>query len=216
MGWWKCSSNINLLDICSDLKKTSGRGDSKSCERMFVFYCMLSESSNGTFFYTPNSLQIFTQSTQTQCKTVWDLCIKHNVLRKDGNGYSAREWMQEQGLFPDSEVIAKPIETVLPEIPKQKRQYEIKDQVRPNVRLSRKEIEELKKDYSDEQIARMLDKLSEYKANTGRNYQSDYQAIRKWVYKTLDEKPREISGHPELVDFPDWIFGIKGESNDEG
>lgn len=213
MGWWKCSSNINLLDVCSELKKTSGRGDSKSCERMFVFYCTLSESSNGIIFYTPSSLQIFTQSTQTQCKIVWDICIKHNVLRKDGNGYSAREWMQEQGLLPNTE---KNIQTNKTEDQKSKRQYEVKEQVRPNVRLSRNEIEELKKDYSDEQIARMLDKLSEYKTNTGRNYSSDYQAIRKWVYKTLDDSPKVQTKTAEVFEFPDWIFGIKEGENDQG
>jgi hypothetical protein len=216
MGWWKCSNSLYFTDVVSSLSKSNGRYAAGKTIRPFVFIRILDYSAENVVLMSHEHLSNMTSQQIGQCQIVWDTCIKHNVLRKDGNGYSAREWMQEQGLLPDSEVISNPIETVQPETPKQKRQYEIKEQVRPNVRLSRKETEELKKDYSDEQIARMLDKLSEYKTNTGRNYQSDYQAIRKWVYKTLDEKPKKIAGHTELVDFPDWIFGINGESNDEG
>ncbi len=212
MGWWKCSSNINLLDVCSELKKTSGRGDSKSCERMFVFYCTLSESSNGIIFYTPNSLQIFTQSTQTQCKIVWDICIKHNVLRKDGNGYSASEWMHEQGLLPDEEQ---------KRINRDKQTAEIKEQVRPNVRLSRSELDALRKDYSDEKVAQILDTLSKYKTEKGKHYASDYDAIRRWVCRAV-EKSATIN-QPEKFDeenftspFPDWIYGNKEEGHDKG
>lgn len=214
MGWWKCSRNINLQDVSLELRKISGRGDTKAGDRMFIFYSLLSETSEGIIFSSVQSFQDIVWNTPTQCQIVWDICQKHNVLRKDGNGYSAREWMLEQGLLPDE---PKQItQSSQPEPEQPKRQYEVKEQVRPNVRLSRKEIEELKKDYSDDQIARMLDKLSEYKTNNGRNYASDYQAIRKWVYKTLDEKPKEKPVPDGVIEFPDWIFGIKEGTNDQG
>lgn len=213
MGWWKCSRQLELLAISVDLKKSAGRGDSKHLERMYLFQMLLSESAEGTVFCDFKSIKSLSKSTEIQCSIVWDICQKHNVLRKDGNGYSAREWMLEQGLLPDEQKQTTPSQPG-PEQPK--RQYEVKEQVRPNVRLSRKEIEELKKDYSDDQIARMLDKLSEYKTNNGRNYASDYQAIRKWVYKTLDEKPKEKPVPAGVIEFPDWIFGIKEGTNDQG
>lgn len=211
MGWWKCNRNINFQDVSLELRKTIGRGDTKAGERMFIFYSVLSESSEGIVFSGVQSFQDIVGMTPAQCQIVWDTCIKHNVLRKDGNGYSAREWMQEQGLIPDEQE-----QTTLSQQPAQeqpRRQYEHKEQVRPNVRLSRKEIEELKKDYSDEQITRMLDKLSDYKQNTGRNYSSDYQAIRKWVYKILEEPEKK---KPEVIEFPDWVYGIKEGTNDKG
>ena len=210
MGWWKCSRNINFQDVSIDLRKTSGRGDTKSCERMFIFHSLLSESSEGVVFYSAQSLKDISFSTPTQCQIVWDTCIKHNVLRKDGNGYSARAWMQEQGLLPDEQ---EQTQTQQPAQEQPKRQYEYKEQVRPNVRLSRKEIEELKKDYSDEEITRILDKLSDYKSSSGRNYASDYQAIRNWVCRAIKEPTKKKQ---EIVEFPDWIFGIKEGTNDQG
>ena len=132
-------------------------------------------------------------------------------MRKDGEGYSIKKWMQEQGFLPD--VQEQTTQTQQPAQEQPKRQYEYKEQVRPNVRLSRKEIEELKKDYSDEEITRILDKLSDYKSSSGRNYASDYQAIRKWVYKTLEAPEKK---KPEIIEYPDWIFGIKEGTNDKG
>lgn len=209
MGWWKCSNSIYFTDVVSALSKNQGRYAAGKTIRPFIFIRLLDYTSENVIFTSYEHLSNMTSQQAAQCQIVWDTCIKHNVLRKYENGYSAREWMQEQGLLPEeqNQIIA----SSQPEQPK--RQYEAKEQVRPNVRLSRKEIEELKKDYSDEEITRILDKLSDYKSSSGRNYSSDYQAIRKWVYKTLEAPEKK---KPEIIEYPDWIFGIKEGTNDKG
>lgn len=213
MGWWKCSNKLYLTEPAISLSENRGRYAAGKIIRMYSFIRLLDFSSEDFCFASHEHFSKVTGNQIGQCQIVWDICIQYGVLRKTKGGYSAREWMQEQGLLSDTE---NNIQNNKTEKQKPKCQYEVKDQVRPNVRLSRNEIEELKKDYSDEQIARMLDKLSEYKTNTGRNYSSDYQAIRKWVYKTLDDSQKVQTRTAEVFEFPDWIFGIKEGENDQG
>ena len=40
-------------------------------------------------------------TTEKQAQIVWDILIKHNVLRKGEQGYSARAWMIERGILGD-------------------------------------------------------------------------------------------------------------------
>ena len=42
-----------------------------------------------------------TNIKQTQAQIVWDILIKHGVLRKGPQGYSARPWMIERGILGD-------------------------------------------------------------------------------------------------------------------
>lgn len=86
---------------------------------------------------------------------------------------------------------------------------EIKEFVRPNVRLSRKEIISLREQFSDEEISKMLDKLSDYKTSSGRQYSSDYQAIMRWGYKTLRESKINVKKPPVSFDIPDWMLGAE-------
>jgi hypothetical protein len=210
MGWWKCSADLFKKELLLRLKETTGKGD-KWTLRFFYFICIMNECADGKIFLSSKDMMMKTNIPSKQCDLFWETFITNKILRKDGEGYSTKKWMQEQGLLPDEQNQITQPSSHEPEQPK--RQYEVKEQVRPNVRLSRKEIEALKKDYSDDEITRMLDKLSDYKSNTGRNYSSDYQAIRKWVYKTLEEPEKK---KPEIIEYPDWIFGIKEGTNDKG
>lgn len=211
MGWWKCSNRIYLTDVVLDLSKNVGKYAAGKTIRPFIFLRLLDLSADGIKFASHEHLSNIICQQAGQCEKVWEICTKHNVLRKDDIGYSAREWMQEQGLLPGVQEQTTQTQQHVQEQPK--RQYEYKEQVRPNVRLSRKEIEELKKDYSDEEITRILDKLSDYKSSSGRNYASDYQAIRNWVCRAIQEPTKKKQ---EIVEFPDWIFGIKEGTNDQG
>lgn len=219
MGWWKCSRQLELLEISVDLKKSAGRGDSKHLERMYLLQLLLSESAEGTVFCDFKSIKSLSKSTEIQCSIVWDRCINHNVLRKDGNGYSAREWMQEQGLLPDEQEQKTISQKPAQEQPR--RQYEHKEQVRPNVRLSRSELDALRNDYSDEKVAQILDTLSKYKTEKGKYYASDYDAIRRWVCRAVEEsatinQPEEFDEENFKSPFPDWIYGRKDECHDKG
>ena len=40
-------------------------------------------------------------TTTKQAQVVWDILIKHGVLRKGPQGYSARPWMIERGILGD-------------------------------------------------------------------------------------------------------------------
>lgn len=212
MGWWKCSRQLELLAVSIELKKNIGRGDSKSLERMYLLQTLLSESANGAVFCDFHSVKAISSSTDIQCNIVWDICIKNGVLRKTEGGYSAWEWMKEQGLLPDEE----------PKQMVQKKQIpEIKEQVRPNVRLSRSELDALRKDYTDEKVAQILDTLSKYKTEKGKYYASDYDAIRRWVCRAVEKsatinQPEEFDEENFKSPFPDWIYGNKEEGNDKG
>jgi hypothetical protein len=150
-----------------------------------------------------NGLVSYSQTVETIPKR--PETTKQKVEAKQSKAKEAIELLSKE-----PEVIAKELPKVLsdqsPVTPTTKatRRDEIKEQVRPNVRLSREELLILKKSYSDEEISRMLDRLSEYKTNTGRTYSSDYQAITKWVCKDVG-KQSLVTKPP--VELPSWLFG---------
>lgn len=216
MGWWKCSSEVFWSDVSNSIFAVRGRGEHEGCHRLYIFIQLLTISADNQRIQSQAELSYRTRTSERQCKIVWDVCIEKNVLRQDGSGWSAREWMEEQGLLPDTEIsqnIARKTSSTRkasktsskPEnvkIDAQKSQIstsmrEVKEQVRPNVRLSRSEIEALKAQFTDEEISRMVDKLSEYKTNSGRTYTSDYQAIQRWVINWLKTPQKEQHCEPQ-------------------
>lgn len=56
------------------------------------------------------------------------------------------------------------------------------------VALTDDELEKLKTVYGEERTLQAIQYLDEYKAMKGKKYDSDYLAMRKWVFKALDEK----------------------------
>lgn len=89
---------------------------------------------------------------------------------------------------------------------------EVKERVRPNVFLTRSEINDLKSRFTDSQITLMLDKLSEYKSESKRYYASDFDAIERWVIKWLDgmtnnQSQKKASVYDEPFEVPSWLTG---------
>lgn len=86
---------------------------------------------------------------------------------------------------------------------------DIKEYFRPNVRLTRSEMAKLKESFSDEEVSRMLDILSDYKLNSGRSYPSDFEAINRWVVKRIFEEKNSGYQKPkfEAEELPDWVYG---------
>lgn len=219
MGWWKCSNKLYLTEPAISLSENRGKYAAGKIIRMYSFVRLLDFSSEDFCFVSHEHFSKVTGNQIGQCKIVWDICIKHNVLRKDGNGYSAREWMQEQGLLPDEQEQKTISQQPAQEQPR--RQYEHKEQVRPNVRLSRSELDVLRKDYSDEKVSQILDTLSKYKTDKGKYYASDYDAIRRWVCRAVEKsgninQPEKIDEESFTSPFPDWIYGNKEECHDKG
>lgn len=87
--------------------------------------------------------------------------------------------------------------------------------VRPNIWLSNDEVMLLKKKYSDDDIAYMVDYYSDWKRKKGEDIRiSDYQAIERWVYRVLARKP---SSTQTMAEMPDWVHGgTKNESKRSG
>lgn len=212
MGWWKCSNKLYLTEPVISLSENRGKYAAGKIIRIYSFIRLLDFSSEGFCFASHEHLSKVTGNQIGQCQIVWDICIKYGVLRKTKGGYSAREWMEEQGLLPEEEP---------KQIVQEKQIPEIKEQVRPNVRLSRSELDALRKDYPDEKVAHILDTLSKYKTEKGKYYASDYDAIRRWVCRAVEKsgninQPEKIDEESFTSPFPDWIYGNKEECHDKG
>lgn len=196
--------------------------------RESIFIRLLVFSSDGCRFQDAKQFAKVLGVPVNQAKLVWDVCVSEKILiNETGSSYSAIKWMTKNQILPSSktsetgsvksnkrdveeQLYVVPSENsekgiVEPVCQQQSHVRQIKEQVRPNVRLSRQEIEALKKSYSDEEISRMLDKLSEYKTNTGKTYSSDYQAIIRWVCRSIHERGNPVSNITS--EFPSWLYG---------
>jgi hypothetical protein len=60
------------------------------------------KTANGTeFIQSAADLAKLGDISIKQAQIVWDILIKHGVLRKGPQGYSARPWMIERGILGD-------------------------------------------------------------------------------------------------------------------
>lgn len=196
--------------------------------RESIFFRLLSYSADNFNFLDSDHFAKIARVPSAQAKLVWDVCQNLGVLRPLGEGFSALDWLVDNHLFlqkkaskskiegsyesetmqeKKSETSTTKSESVVAKPERITIEREIKEQVRPNVRLSRKEINSLREQFSDEEIAKMLDKLSTYKSNSGRTYSSDYQAIIKWVHKAIQEPKVFPTKQPESFELPDWMLG---------
>jgi len=60
--------------------------------------------------------------------------------------------------------------------------------VSPYVSLREEEMRQLKAEYGEAGMKRMIEMLGDYKASSGKRYASDYHAIRSWVVKRWQEE----------------------------
>lgn len=189
--------------------------------RAYIFLRLLILSSEDYSFVDSNQFSSVTNMPPKQCELVWGVCMTRNVLRPAYDGFSARQWLIENG-FMDTHVetgqiclrsdsnscVSKTLNDTQKSSGVQNGQTETQFRpdrvfVRHNVTLSTSDISALKSKYSDAQLEQMYDKLSAYKEQTGRRYPSDYQAIERWVNKavikpepegTIDEDFLQIIG----------------------
>lgn len=200
--------------------------------RESIFVRLLSYSADNFKFIDSNHFAKTVCVPSAQAKLVWDVCQKMGVLRPIEGGFSAMGWLVDNRLFLSKKAPKTKIQTgndSKPEpdnkqettqtendqnVTKQTQEFtvvdrDIKEFVRPNVRLSRKEINSLKEQFSDEEIAKMLDKLSKYKTDSGKTYSSDYQAILRWVCKAVNKPQTVFVNQPGTFDLPDWMVETK-------
>ena len=75
-------------------------GDRFDALRMMLFIRILTFSlSSSKFFVDAQSLAAYAGMPMTQTQRVWDTCVKFGVLRRSGYGYSAKDWMIENGFL---------------------------------------------------------------------------------------------------------------------
>lgn len=230
MAWWKHSDSIRFSPIVSEILR-SNNNNGYGLAREAIFYKLLSLSVENVPIYSCDHLAKLLCAPSKQAQIVWDVCLKHHVLRQINDFFSAIEWMGENHLLmpktesaqkaptPKKNIVTKssgktpitsePIEESKKEVEPQQNDSVIKypedkELVRPNVKLTRNEIQALRERYSDEQISQMLDILSTYKTTSGRYYASDYAAITRWVSKKIDNEISKLS-MPE--EFPTWVYG---------
>ena len=101
--WFKCGQELLQSVIMRDLEKQYTIKDSSARRRKYTFILLLSETAEDRAEDLQDAADLarLVDTTSKQAQIVWDVCTKHNVLRKGPNGYSAKQWMIERGILGD-------------------------------------------------------------------------------------------------------------------
>lgn len=88
--------------VAQELQKPSRPHDNMGWQRRLCmidlcYYTILGHEN----IQNASDLARLTNVKQTQAQIVWGILIKHGVLRKGPQGYSARQWMIERGILGD-------------------------------------------------------------------------------------------------------------------
>jgi hypothetical protein len=233
---WDFSVNVYLLPVMRKIKDAGSSRAGHELLREAAFLRLLTFCARGDEFSDAKQFSRLASVPLNQANLIWDICLAEGVLRESEHGFSTRVWMGENDMMPiyiekqakpKLVVTTKPTVTIETEndLPVQavsikkepstdnylsKPINAIKEYVRPNVRLTRAEMESLNSQFSDAEVSKMLDILSDYKANSGRDYPSDYQAIQRWVLKRIyDDRQRGVSTQSiiQAEPLPDWVYG---------
>jgi len=97
-AYFRMSNEIFMCPAVIEMSQKSN-GDSNSSMRVLIFIRILSYSVSSVRFVDAKALSTIMGVAVKQAQRVWDVCMNHGVLRKDGMGYSAREWLSENGYF---------------------------------------------------------------------------------------------------------------------
>ena len=98
------SENLYESDAMRMLAQPYARGDSAQSTRKLALIELCYKTANGTeYIQSASDLARLVDTTPKQAQIVWDILIKHGVLRKGPQGYSARPWMIERGILLDFE-----------------------------------------------------------------------------------------------------------------
>lgn len=102
--WFKCGQELMQSAIMRDLFKSQKERDSGGRLRKYALIELLSETAEDRAddLQDADDLARLVDTTPKQAQVVWDILIKHNVLRKGPQGYSAKAWMIERGILGDA------------------------------------------------------------------------------------------------------------------
>lgn len=101
--WFKMGLDILNSAVMRELHAPTVAHDTGNIFRKMAFIYLLSITATGgaNDLQDAGDLARLVDTTPKQAQIVWDVCIKHGVLRKGPQGYSARSWMIERGILGD-------------------------------------------------------------------------------------------------------------------
>lgn len=96
------SENLYESDAMREMSQPQSHRDSARNTRKLALIELCYKTANGTaYIQSAADLARLVNTTPRQAQIVWDILIKHGVLRKGPQGYSARAWMIERGILGD-------------------------------------------------------------------------------------------------------------------
>ena len=100
--WFKMGMDIMNCSVMRELGSLVQK-DNKFEYRKLAFIHLLSLTATGAANDLQNSSDLarIVDATPKQAQIVWDICIKHGVLRRGEYGYSATQWMIERNILGD-------------------------------------------------------------------------------------------------------------------
>ena len=121
--WFKMGMDILNCAIMRELlTPMCVRDTSRDCRRIaFIYLLSITATGGANDLHDAADLARLVDTTPKQAKIVWDVCIKHGVLRKGPRGYSARPWMIERGILGDFERKHRKTEPQQPQPPQPQR-----------------------------------------------------------------------------------------------
>lgn len=122
--WFKMGLDIFNSAVMRELNAPTVAHDTGNVFRKMAFIYLLSITATGgaNDLQDAADLARLVDTTPKQAQIVWDVCIKHGVLRKGEQGYSARAWMIERGILGDFERRQRKAEPQQPPQPQQPQQ----------------------------------------------------------------------------------------------
>ena len=101
--WFKMGIEILNCPVMRELSRSQFERENCMAQRRIAFVHLLSITATGAANDIQDAADLarIVNTTQKQAQIVWDICIKHGVLRKGKYGYSAQEWMIERGILGD-------------------------------------------------------------------------------------------------------------------
>ena len=102
--WFKCGCDLLQSAVFRDVKKVLYAKENKQSERVVALIYLFAQTADGRAddIQDAEDLARVVGASQRQAELVWDICLKHGVLKKNTYGYSAREWMTERGILGDT------------------------------------------------------------------------------------------------------------------
>lgn len=188
--WWKLSTEVfNMSPIIELMQDANNKQDGKGASRILTFLRMLSSCIDDCQFDCAESVSIRYGITQKQAERVWSVAIAKGVLRPvEGGRFSAVEWMQENKLVCEQKGKSPQIANT---------RGNKRDYCEGRVFLLAEENDALIREYGEDLAHRFYEQLSDYKEKSGKQYSSDYAAIRRWVIDAVQkeaQRQREQDG----------------------